>query len=420
MDKMIVKSKNKWPKYLSIALVTVGVVVLVQQVFGPSDGKTLKISKQQLVISKVFEGEYEDFIRIRGRVEPLDTLFLDAIEGGRVEVIYVEDGANVKKGQLLVELSNPTVQLNVIRTQADTTQQLNNLKQLELQMEQNRLKHKSDLVDINYNITLLESKLRRLRELIKKGAVQESEIEELEIHYQWYLNRLELTLESQETDERIQQQQMKQLAKASEQLQLNMDIAHKSIERLVVKAPKNGRITDFDLKVGESVGAGVRIGQIDTPGNSKLTANIDEFYINNVHKGQNIEVDVQGKPFQLTIAKVYPQVTNNQFKVDMVFEGNAPADIRRGQTLQGRLKLKDSQPAMLIKNGSFYQSSGGNWVFVVSPDGTEALKRNVKLGRRNINFIEVKEGLNIGEQVIASSYDSYKDMDRLKFNLKIN
>jgi len=415
MDKIIEKKPSKWRKYIAVIIGATVAFFIVKVTFQQSGEQTLKVDSKGVMIDAVFDGNFDDFILIRGTVEPLDTLFIDAVEGGRVETIYVEDGDLVKHDQVLMELSNPAVQLSLIRTQAETTQQLNDVRQLELQIEQSRLKHKSDIVDIEYNITLLESKLKRQRKLVKIGAVQKSEIEENEISYKWYNDRLVIAKESKATDDVIQGQLLTQLAEASEQLEQNMDVAKKSIERLVVKAPSDGRLTAFNLKVGESVSAGSRLGRVSDPTASKLIANLDEFYINSVRKGLLAETEIKGAPFKLKIDKVYPQVANGRFRVDLVFEGSIPPGILRGQTLQGRLQIGNAQPAVLVKNGAFYQSTGGNWVFVVSSDGSEAIKRTVELGRRNANVIEVVKGLKPGEKIITSSYQSYTDVTRLKF-----
>ncbi len=414
MDKKIEHSKYRWlkPAAMGGGILVAGIVMM--SVFSPSGGRTLKVDNQRIVISSVTTGTFDDFIPVRGRVTPLKTIFLDAVEGGRVENIYAEDGAFVEAGQLLVELSNTSLLLDVIGREALVTEQLNNLRNLELALEQNRLSHKSNLVEINYQIIRLGRRVERLRPLVARGHAPKSQLEDAEDEYTYFINRRTVTLESQATDERLQKAQMIQLRAAGEQLERNLEVARGNLDSMNVRAPMAGKLTAFDIEIGQSLSRGERLGQLDDPENFKLSANIDEFYLGRVDIEQLAEVNLNGSAYTLRISKVYPQVNNGQFEVDMVFETETPPNIRRGQTLQTRLQLGDPSKALLIPNGAFYQDTGGNWIFVVSSDGGQAIRRNVRLGRRNMRFIEVLEGLEPGEKVITSPYTNYIDMDRLE------
>lgn len=416
MDRRVEKKKQPWKK-IGIAAGAVGLVALIASVvMDASSGRSFKVNEGRIVVSEVSEGTFEDFIPIRGRVTPLKTVFLDAIEGGRVERVLVEDGAMLKKGDLIVELSNTTLQLEVTRNEALVTEQLNNMRSIELSLEQNRLDHKRNLVELDYQIKRLERQVQRERELIKTNAVSQMQLDQTEDELDYYQKRRAVTLESQATDARMQETQLKFLQDSGQQLEASLEFARKNLAALNVRAPVDGKLSGFNVEIGQSITRGGRLGQIDDPDNYKLTANIDEFYLGRVDLGQEALFERGREEYRMTIAKIYPQVTNGQFEVDFVFEGEQPDGIRRGQTLQAKLTLGDATKAKLIPNGAFYQDTGGNWVFVVAPDGSEAIKRNVRLGRRNNNYIEVIDGLDIGERVVTSPYTGFVEMDRLKLD----
>jgi HlyD family secretion protein len=414
MDRII--EKTWWQQHHK--KVTWGVAVTLAiaafSFFKPDAGRALKVDNDRIIISSVDFGRFDDYIPVRGQVAPLKTVFLDAIEGGRVEAIYVEDGAQVEAGDLIIDLSNTQLQLDVIAREAEVTEQLNNLRNTELSLEQNRLEHKRNLVDINYHITRLTREIERLSPLVAKDLVDDGTLERLQDEHDWYTARREVTLESQATDERLQKAQMEQLRIAGAQLEKNLEVARRNLESLNVRAPVAGKLTAFDLEIGQALSRGVNIGQIDDPESFKVTANIDEYYLSRVDIEQTATLTTNGHEYQLKVRKVYPQVKNGTFEVDLVFTGREPDSIRRGQTLQMNLQLGSPSDSLLIPNGAFYQDTGGNWVFVVTVDGTRAVRRNVSMGRRNLRFIEVLDGLEAGERVITSPYTNYLDMDRLE------
>lgn len=424
MDQIIEKPKHSWQKISVIVICALVVMSVVYQILKPANGRMLKVDYQDISIAEVFQGNFEDSVRIRANVEPLDTQFIDAIEGGRVERVLAEDGEMVEAGKLLLELSNPSVQIAVIRSDADTTQQLNNIRTLELQLEQNRLSHKRNLIDIDYNIALLNSKIKRLKPLVKEYSASESELEELEIQLNWYMNRRDVTVESQKTDSEMQAQQLKQLQKAGEQLQRNLQISQKNQESLSVRAPIQGILSDFNAKVGAAISSGSRIGRIDIPNRYKLVSEVPEFYIGRVRKGQNVTVELNHKEYSLPVSKVYSQVFNNKFKIDIDIDIDIDSDIdsdisnnkisglRRGQTIQARLDMSEATSSLMVEKGSFYLDTGGSWVFVLTEAGN-AEKRLVELGRQNSLYIEVVSGLVSGERIVISSYANYEDFERL-------
>lgn len=375
-------------------------------------GRSLSVNAQRLAVSDVTVGTFEDFIPLRGRLVPRSTVYLDAVEGGRVEAVLVEDGAVVAAGDPIVRLSNTNLQLEVLGREAAVTEQLNFMRTLELQLEQNRLAHRRNLVEIDYQVTRLSRSIERQRDLAAKELVSKSTLDELQDELTYYERRRAVTLESQATDARLQEEQLRQLRTASSQLETSLALARKNLDDLNVRAPVAGKLSGFDVEIGESIVRGGRLGQIDDPDGYKLNARIDEFYLGRVDIGQTATAAHNGRDLDLEVVKIYPQVKEGQFEVDMAF-AEEPAGLRRGQTLQLRLTLGDNSDAVLIPNGSFYQETGGNWVFVVAPDGSEAIRRTVRLGRRNTDFIEVLDGLEPGERVITSPYTSFTGMDRL-------
>jgi HlyD family secretion protein len=415
MDRVVAKKTplSKWIGYgAAAALALLFAWWLGSMLLG---GTSLNVNSQRITVSKVTVGTFEDFIPLRGRLVPSSTVYLDAIAGGRVEEVLVEDGTLVQAGQPIARLSNTNLQLEVLGREAAVTEQLNDMRTLELQLEQNRLSHKQNLVEINYQVKRLTRAVARQRELVEKKLVPQSTIDDLQDELDYYVNKRDVTLESQATDARLQETQLAQLKASGEQLEKSLAFARKNLDDLNIRAPIAGKLSGFAIEIGQSIEPGGRLGQVDDPDGYKLSANIDEYYLGRVDLKQAAVAEHDGKDLDLRVAKIYPQIENGQFRVDMAFD-EQPSGLRRGQTLQVKLTLGDNSDAMLIPNGSFYQETGGKWVFVVSGDGTEAVRRNVRLGRRNTDYIEVLDGLEPGERVVTSPYTSYVDMDRLKID----
>jgi len=428
MDRPVEKRRLPW-KALGIAgLILAFLAVIGWFLVEQGSGRSLVIEGSRLVVSPVSKGVFEDFIPIRGRVTPFKTVYLDMIEGGQVEQRLVDDGATVKVGELLVVLNNTSLQLDVTRNEAMVTEQLNNMRTIELQLEQNRLQHKRNLIEMDYQIIRLTRQVARLQNLDNAGVAAKSQLEDAQDELTYYMNRRAVTLESQSTDARLQETQLVFLKESGDQLEQNLALSRKNLDALNVRAPVDGKLSGMDVEIGQSIQRGGRLGQIDDPDNFKLRVDVDEFYLNRVDIGQRAQFGNGGSSsrsssafggssdYSLTVSKLYPQVKDGQFELDLVFDGEQPTDIRRGQTIQATLTLGDATEALLIPNGAFFQDTGGNWMFVVTSDGTEAIKRNVRLGRRNSRYIEVLEGLEVGEEVITSPYSSFKEMDRLQLS----
>ena len=377
--------------------------------------RTFSIDRERVTISAVEQGRFLDFIPIRGSVTPLYTVYLDAVEGGRVERVFVEEGSLVAEGQPIVELSNTALQLDVISREAEVSEQLNNLRNTRLAMEQNRLSLKSELVEIDYQIRRLGRLTERRKDLFDRGLIAREDYEDAQDELDYYNNRRAVTIESQEQDNRLREAQIASLEDGIEQLERNLTIARKNLASLTITAPVAGQLTALNAEIGESKSRGQRLGQIDDVDRFKITARVDEFYVTRLRAGQRAGFELSDKDYALEVTKVYPEVRDGQFEVDLAFVGEPPDNIRRGQTLQIRVSLGDAADALLLRRGGFFQDTGGNWAFVLVPDGSAAQRRPVRLGRRNPQHFEVLDGLEAGDRVITSEYSSFAAMDRIEF-----
>lgn len=412
MDKKLNTKTPMWRKTLPwIIAIVMGVVGVL--VFSKTGQRALSVQSERISLAVVEQGIFEDFLPLRARVTPAKTVFLDAIEGGRVEALFVEDGTLLKAGDMIARLSNTSLQLSVTSNEAMVAEQLNNMRSIELQLEQNRLQHKRNLLDINHQIRIFSRQLSHEQELLANNLIAKNQVDDTRDTLNWYKQTLAVSLESQHTDEMMQQQQLQFLKSTGEQLERALEISRQNLDNMNVKAPVDGKLSGFDVEIGQSITRGGRLGQIDTPDDFKLSAFIDEFYLGRVDLEQSASLIRNNESYPLTISKIYPQVRNGQFEVDLKFDHARPADIRRGQTLQVKLQLGDAEPALMLPNAAFFQNTGGNWVFVVSQDGSEASKRAIRSGRRNNQYIEILSGLSAGETVIVSSYGEYQDIERL-------
>ena len=412
MDRRIEKTSRR-PLLIGVAAAGVVAIILVALLtYDTSTSFTL--DGQRIRTAEVSTGMYEDYIPLRASVDPEKTVYLDAIEGGRVEAILVEEGAFVEEGQPLVDLSNTSLQLDVIAREAEVSEQLNNLRNTQLAIEQNRLKLKGDLIEIDFQIVKLSRLVSRYEELEGNQFISKTEYEDSRDELEYWRSRRGITEQSQAQDEEIRLAQIEQLNSSVQQLEKNLILARSNLDNLLIRAPRNGQLTSFNAELGESKSRGERLGQIDDVDRFKAVAMVNEFYLNRVRLGQQAILDINGREHRLEISKIYPEVQASQFEIDLRFLGDAPADIRRGQTLQLRLILGDTaERATLVSNGPFFNDTGGAWVFVLDPDGKIATKREVQLGRRNPNTIEVESGLLPGDEIIISSYANFIDVDRL-------
>ncbi len=417
MDKVIAKQGPDWKK---IAMyggpAAFALLVLLYFVFGFESGRVYRVNADRITIGTVVAGTFDDFVPVRGQVQPLSTIYLETTEGGRVEKVFVEDGAQVKAGDPLVQLSNTALQLDVISREADVAEQMNNMRNTKLQFELSSLSYNRDLVEINYQIVHLKRDLDRKRILVPKGAYSQADLDAVEDQYNYYVRRRDVTLASQKAETQLRTSQMAQLQSTVDQLQHSLEFAKRQLEALIIRAPIDGRLTALDAEMGQSKERGARLGQVDSLNTYKITADVDEFYVARVSVGQKAVFNIDGHDYEATVHKIYPQIRNGAFKVDFYLAADKPQSIRVGQAIDLKLQLGGQTKAVTIPNGPFYQDTGGNWIFVVNDSGDGATKRTVHLGRRNPQFVEVLDGLTPGEKVIVSGYSSYLQMDRVEFD----
>jgi len=415
MDRVVVRNRVDKRILIAGAAGVVILLIILFWLFAPR-ADSMSVARDRLAIGTAESGTFDDFLPLRGRVTPLVTVFLDAVEGGRVDQKLVEDGAHVTQGQMLAVLSNAELQLSTLEKQAEVEQQLNNMRSQELALTQTRNANLRDLNQAETDLAKMRRQYELQRPLAEKGFVSAKTFNDTRDDLQYQQQRLAILKQSIKQTESLQSSQLHQLRIASSSLNSSMGIARSNLGQLSIRAPVTGELSGFDIQLGQSLQQGERIGQIDSTGGNKLQGDVDEFYLGRVHVGQTATAEVDGRTYRLKVAKVYPQVRNGQFQIDLTFDGTSPATMQRGQTIQTRLTLGDSSKAVVIPNGAFFNDTGGSWVFVVDKSGNGATRRQVQLGRRNTDFIEVLSGLSPGEQVITSSYSGLTDKAHLTFN----
>jgi HlyD family secretion protein len=378
-------------------------------------GQALNVERDKLTISTVERAPFQEFIAVTGNVLPERTVFLDAVEGGRVEQVYVEEGAMVRAGEPLLRLSNNDLQLRLMNNEAQLAEQESNLQQLRFNIAQNRLDLRQQLAQLDFDITRLAREHRRNARLHAKKLIAREEYQATRDELQYLRGRRELTQRAFEQDSLAQETQMRQMEMSVQRMRRNFGVLEETLANLTVRAPISGQLTALDAEVGEIRASGSRFGQIDKLDAYKIRAPIDEFYIERVTRGQTATTQaLGGTEYALRVTRVYPEVENGRFEVDLAFAGDAtPASIRRGQSVRLRLELGSPEQALLLDRGGFYQSTGGNWAYVVADGSDEAVRQPIRLGRQNPNHFEVLEGLEPGDRVVTSGYDTFGDADRL-------
>jgi HlyD family secretion protein len=415
MDRKVERRPLAHWKLIAIAAAGIALAILVFTLLRQSRINTYAIDADRVTISAVRTGTFLDFVPVRASVTPLTTVYLDAIEGGRVEKLFLEEGSFVEKDQPILELSNSALQLDVIAREAEVTEQMNNLRNTQLAMEQNRLSLKSTLVEVDYQIVRLEKLARDRKALVERGLIARKDYEDTVDELEYYRNRGGVTLESQQQDEQMRRSQIDSLKTGVAQLQKNLVIARKNLEYLTLRAPISGKLTALKAELGESKQRGERLGQIDNLDRFKLTAHVDEFYLPRMSPGQPAAFTLDRQEYALKVTKVFSEVRDGQFEVELAFTGAPPANLRRGQTFEVRVGLGDSSQALLLSRGAFAQETGGHWAFVLDASGDFAERQPVRLGRRNPEYFEVLEGLRAGDRVITSSYGAFANRDRIEF-----
>ncbi len=415
MDKVIEKKKWTTKKILNIAAISIFVLFILYLLFFRDKRSKLYVDKSQITIVSVLADKFQEFIPVDGVVFPRNTIYIDAVQGGFVEKVYVEDGALLNKGDTIMKLANANMELSLMEQETRIFEAINNLQNTKIGLEQNKFRRQSEIVELQYQIDQTMRDFERKELLYEEDVISDKEFEDAERDYQFTVKQLNISVELKKLDSISAAARSIQIGKTMERMEKNLDMLRENLENLYIKAPTDGQLSSFSVEIGETKSSGEHLGTIDMRDGFKLKANIDERYISRVYIGQLAEFDFAGKTYYLAIGKIYTDVTNGSFQVDLYFEGEHPNQIKRGQTVQLRLSFSSPTDAVIVKRGGFFQETGGNWIYFVDPSGTFATKRKIRIGRQNTNYYEVMEGLEPGEQVIISSYDSFGSKEKLVF-----
>lgn len=413
MDKKIEKKRFSWQKIALFLAILIGLGFAGNTFYKNMGVSKLNVEMNRLLVDTIHQGVFQEFIPITGVVEPIKTVFIDAVEGGRIEEIYVEDGAMLKKGQRIMQLSSPNLQLAYLQSEGQIMNQINQLENLKLTREQQSLNLREQALDVEFNLDLLSKRTARNKSLFADNVIAQVEYEETQDQYEHLQRRKKLLASVISRDSMSQVVQETQLRNSVDLMRRNLKVSKQTLDNLLVRSPIDGQLSGMDSEIGELVNQGSRIAQLDNLSNFKVRGRIDEFYITRIFLNQTGSFILGGESYDLIIKKIYPDVRNGVFEVDMVFTSKIPKTIKRGQTVSVKLALSAETKALLIARGGFYQKTGGNWVYLIDPVTNTAYKRDIKVGRQNPSYYEVTQGLKAGDIVITSSYDNFGDKDEL-------
>jgi len=418
MDKIIEKktgwrvafTKKAVPWWLG-ALLGIFIIYLIAR----PNNKTLRVDKDTLTVSTATRGEFNDYIRVSGRVQPMTTIQLSPQEGGIVQSILIEEGSKVRAGDPILVLSNDNLDLQILNAEAELAEKENILRNTQIQMEQQKLDVRQNELEYGTNVEKLHRAYEQQKALYEDKLIAKEEYLKAKEDYELAIKKYDLIRERSRQDSLYRGTQVDRMEESLENMLLNMHMIRKRKDNLIVKAPIDGELGLLDVVLGQSIASGTKIGQINSVGTYKVEAQIDEHYIDRVVSGLEATFERQGETFSTVIRKVYPEVRDGKFKADFKFDGEQPDNIRAGQTYYLNLQLGQPEEAVIIPRGTFYQKTGGKWIYVVSKDGNKAVRREIRIGRQNPQYYEVLEGLEPGDKVITSGYDTYGDSDVLVF-----
>jgi HlyD family secretion protein len=413
VDRVVKKKKWNRKRILTVSGIAALVLLIVLSYLYTSGKSKLNVDLERITVSEVTKGPFQETIPVNGVVLPLTSIYLDAVEGGRVEEKYVDDGTTMKKGQPILRLSNTDLQLGLVTQQTNVYNLLTQMQISKNAAEQNTVTKLNQMTDVESQLKEAERIYLLDKGLYEQKAIGLQEFKKSENDYHYYLQKKKLTEQLLSQDSLSNAQQVSQAKQSYEGSQNALNVMRQKVGDLIVRAPVDGQLTSLDAEIGQSKNKGERLGQIDVLSGFKVRADIDEHYLSRIITGLFGTFTFANKDYKLEIKKVYSQITNGRFQVDMEFVGDVPQGIRRGQTLQIRLAFSDEVEAVQVAKGGFYQQTGGNWIFKVSDDGRKAYKVDIQLGRQNPDFYEVLSGLKPGDKVVTSSYENYGDMQEL-------
>jgi HlyD family secretion protein len=413
MDKIIPKKKGLQKKHFGYLAIAIAIVVLIYMAFFGDRTSTYKVEKDKLIVETVTKDQFNDYITVPGTVEPITIILLDAQEGGRVEEKLIEEGSMVKKGDIILRLSNPDLHLNILDSEAQLAEKENFLRNTQINMEQQRLQIKRELVSLKYDIERKERNYQQNVTLMKDNLISKEEFIRSKEDLDMARQSRELYIERQKQDSIFYSININTMVINLDNMRKNLQLVRERAENLNVRAPVDGQLGLLVPEIGQSIQRGANMGQINVLTSYKVTAQIDEHYIDRVKTQLNATLDRQGNEFNLTVKRVYPEVRNGTFEIDMIFKDTMPDNIRTGQTYYISLQLGQPKVSVLVPIGGFFQETGGQWIFVLDPTESFAYRRNISIGRKNPKYYEVLEGLQPGEKVIVSGYETFGKNEKL-------
>ncbi|MHA4896130.1 efflux RND transporter periplasmic adaptor subunit [Pedobacter sp. PWIIR3] len=413
MDKKIERKRfNK--RTILIIVGSVIFIALVAYGYKLSLNKVYKADPDKITVSKVAYGDFEDVVLLNASVVPLTSVIISSPEGGTVAEIFTENGASVVKGTPLLRVANPNALSSYTSSETSITEQINQLRKLRLDLEQNQRVMSQDMMEIENSLRTATRKFKVDSTLYSKKVITLQEFSASSQDYEYYQDRKKILKQAVKQENQSRIMQLQQIDFSIGRMNESLETIRQNIENMTIKAPVAGRLSSYDPIIGKSYNANEMLGKIDVLQGYKLQAGVDEYYINRVKEGQTANCEFNGKTYKLTVKKVIPEVTAGQFQIELTFEGKSPDELRRGLSMQVKLTLSDNSKSLLISQGQFFQSTGGSWVFVLK--NGKATKRNVKIGRKNYLYYEILDGLQKGEEVITSSYDQFTQYDIIEVN----
>lgn len=416
MDRIIEKKKGLKTKHIIWIVGGLLLAFILYKAISSAGTRTLRVEREKITINTVQQGQFNDYIRLNGQVEPISTIYLDAEEGGRVKERLIEEGATVKTGDVILKLENRTLYQIIMSSEADLAQKENMLRQTRINFENQMIETSRRLLATRFDIQKKKRNYEQQKSLYDDKLIAAEIYLQAKEDYEYATQEQEINQLKAKNDSMIMVSEMGQLTDDLGKMRQTLQLVYERLENLNVKAPVDGQLGMLDAEIGQSIGQGARIGQINVLTNYKVQAMIDEHYIDRVRHGLSGTLSRQEKTWELTVKKVYPEVRQGQFRIDMVFANERPENIRTGQTYYINLELGQPQDAIMVARGTFFQSTGGQWIYVLDPSGSFATKRNIRIGRQNPQYYEVLEGLNPGEEVITSGYENFGDNDKLIIN----
>jgi HlyD family secretion protein len=413
MDKVIPKKKGLQKKHIGYIAIGLAIIVLAYMAFFADRTSTYKVEADKLIIETVTEDQFNDYITVPGTVEPITTIKLDADEGGRVEEKLIEEGSMVKKGDIILRLSNPDLFLNILNSESLLAEKENFLRTTQIEMEQEKLQIKRELVTLKYDIERKARNFQQNETLIKDNLISKEEYLRSKEDLDMAQTSRDLYVERQKQDSVFRSVNVETIKHDLENMRNNLNMVKQRVENLNVRASVDGELGLLSPEIGQSISKGENMGQINVLTSYKVTCQIDEHYIDRVRTQLDATLDRQGNKFNLTVRRVYPEVRNGTFKIDMIFRDSMPDNIRTGQTYYTSLQLGQPKRSILVPIGGFFQETGGQWIFVLDPSESFATKRNISIGRKNPKYYEVLEGLKPGEKVIVSGYETFGKNEKL-------